>query len=119
MIRTKGGGEFVSPPPHISTRVQFIKDYQSRGHKIDRKLLNECAYYPKEGCQYCRWDWPFPKCQVAHILVDTRCAGVVGWKSTWRREKVGGKRKENPWKLLGKLPKELQEELMKLLEECE
>lgn len=107
-----------APPPHISTRLPYIKTYQSSGHKIDPKLLNECAYYPREGCQYCRWDWPYPKCERAEILVKTRCAGVTGWRFTGVREGKrvkGGKvsRKERFW---NDLPKELQDELRQIIE---
>lgn len=110
----------LAPPPHISTRVPYIKAYQSRGHKIDSKLLAECAYYPREGCQYCRWDWPFPKCNVAHILVDTRCAGTRGWKadpSTRRGQSKGkGKKQMKKEKFWDELPLQLQEELRALME---
>lgn len=106
-----------APPPHISTRVPHIKAYQGRGHKIDRKLLDECAYYPREGCQYCRWDWPFPKCEVAHILVDTRCAGTRGWKPDRSvRRKKEGKRQTKKEKFWDSLPDELQKELRELME---
>jgi len=107
------------PPPHISTRLPYIKEFQRHGHKVDKKLLYECAYYPRQGCEYCRWDWPYPKCSFAHILVDTRGAGVRGWKadpSTRRQSKGKGKKQTKKEKFWESLPIELQEELKQMME---
>ena len=108
-----------SAPPHppTPTRIPYLKNYQSRGHKLDRKLWDECAYYPREGCQFCRWDWPYPKCDVAHILVDTRCAGVTGWKPNRGGSKggEGSKKQTKKEKFWDALPKELQEELKQMI----
>jgi hypothetical protein len=50
-----------------------------RNHPIDGKLLSECSYYPRGGCQSCKWDWPNQRCDKAHILNDTRCQPILGW----------------------------------------
>lgn len=49
-----------------------VKNYT---HKLNRKLLSECAYYPRMGCQNCDWQSPNPDCKWSHILTDTRCDG--------------------------------------------
>jgi len=120
--------EYVSAPkPHISTRLPYIREFQRKGHKIDRKLLDECAYYPRGGCQFCRWDWPFPKCQYAHILVETRCAGVRGWKEDRSTKEIRrrvesrmkkGKKEVMSERFWDELPKELREELKRIMEEA-
>jgi len=114
-MRDKG----IAPVKAEPTRLPYLKNYQSRGHKLDTKLWDECAYYPREGCQYCRWDWPYPKCEVAHILVDTRCAGTRGWKpdsSARASGKATSKKQTKKEKFWNSLPSELQEELKKMME---
>lgn len=115
-MRDKG----IAPVKPEPTRLPYLKNYQSRGHKLDKKLWDECAYYPREGCQYCRWDWPYPKCDVAHILVDTRCAGTRGWKphsSIQAGRKKESKRQTKKEKFWDSLPIELQKELKAMMEE--
>lgn len=92
------------------TRLPYIKLFQSLGHKIDFRLLSECAYYPQAGCQDCRWDWPLADCPRAHILVDTRMTPLAGW--------VGKRRKESSpslERLLSTLSVEALEELRRIL----
>jgi len=102
-----------SPDPIISTRIPYIRAYQDRGYKIDWKLLNECAYYPREGCQDCKWDWPLQECQFAHILVATRIKELKGWQA---KSKAGkGKKQTTQEKFWKSLSKELQEELKELM----
>ena len=46
------------------------------GHEIDKKLLFECAYYPKapafgltvSSCVNCKFEKPIKKCPYSHIL---------------------------------------------------
>lgn len=45
-----------------------IRDWMETGHSLDKKLLLECAYYPRGGCQDCTFTNPNPKCDKSHIL---------------------------------------------------
>jgi hypothetical protein len=57
---------------------------------------------------------------VAHILVDTRCAGTRGWKphsSIQAGRKKESKRQTKKEKFWDSLPIELQKELKAMMEE--
>jgi len=51
---------------------KWVRLWIGSGHKLDERLLVECAYYPRGGCQNCSWDTPRPECQWSHILIDSR-----------------------------------------------
>lgn len=92
--------------------LQRVKNYN---HKIDRRLLSECAYYPRMGCQNCSWQSPNPDCRWSHILIDTRCGGepvimrkrVIKKKEGWLRE------------LINKLPPSAQREVEEIMSRME
>jgi hypothetical protein len=93
--------------------TQRVREWYRLGNKLDVRLLNECSYYPRGGCQDCSWEAPNPDCKWSHILIDTRCdnrgnAGRIHLKVV--------KRKEN-WlaALIAKLPKEAREEIEKVM----
>ena len=91
-----------------------VGEWGRQGHQLDIKLLFECAYYPRGGCQNCSWDKPNPKCPYSHILIDTRIGGapippqrVVKVKKSERKF----------WKELWEgLTPQLREEIEKVLE---
>jgi hypothetical protein len=69
------GGELTMKHPKqtavVSLQHRAIIDWGKR-YPIDNQLLDQCAYYPKAGCQYCSFDSPNPECSRSHILSDTR-----------------------------------------------
>jgi len=86
-------------------------------HKLDEKLLNECAYYPRIGCGDCSWEAPSHKCRWSHILVDTRVGGQPPFSLLSTKRK---KRGETAWGvnlngILKGLPEEAQREIRKIL----
>lgn len=90
-----------------------VKNYH---HKIDRKLLSECAYYPRQGCQNCNWQSPNSDCRWSHILTDTRC----GSAPIVQRVKKHSKKGEN-WmsQLVAKLPPSVQREVEEIMKRME
>ena len=90
-----------------------MREYQRMGHKIDETLLYECAYYPRGGCQNCTFDSPNDRCKWAHILIDTRINPPLNQTI----KQVKKNRKINIDVLLSRLPKEVREEIRKILGE--
>ena len=76
-------------------------------HKVDEKLLHECAYYPRGGCQDCHWMAPNPSCSYSHILIDTRIdTRGVNYGDRKRRTNPN-----NLANLLNKLPQNLKSQI--------
>jgi hypothetical protein len=93
-----------------------VKNYH---HKLDRKLLSECAYYPRQGCKDCNWDAPNPDCRWSHILIDTRC-GSSQPTVMRKRVKVAQKKGDTLWgvqidKLMRGLPPFARKEIEEIL----
>jgi len=91
--------------PSMALRV---RDWYRLRNKLDVKLLFECAYYPRSGCQDCSWESPNPDCKWSHILIDTR----IGGGHLRMRD---GKKKDSLEKILSRLPKEVMEEIKMIL----
>jgi hypothetical protein len=87
-----------------------IREWYRLGNKIDVRLLFECAYYPRGGCQDCSWELPNSDCKWSHILIDTRIDG-----DGHLRMREGRKRQESLEKILSKLPKEVMDEIKQVL----
>lgn len=95
----------------ISKRMQVrLSEWYRLGNKLDVKLLFECAYYPRGGCNDCSWDYPNGNCKRAHILIDTRIDG-----GGHLRVKGGGRKKDSLERVLLKLPKEARDEIQMIL----
>jgi hypothetical protein len=92
--------------PSMALRV---REWYRQRHKLDVKLLFECAYYPRGGCQNCSWDSPNSDCKWSHILIDTRVDG------SGQLRMRGGKKKDSLEKILSRLPKEAMEEIKMIL----
>ncbi len=102
-----------SPTNLVSSRLPFIRLFIQNNHQVDDKLLQECAYYPRQGCEKCRWEYPLTTCPVAHILVDTRCGGIEGWRAGAR---VVRERERDVW---ATLPTFVKERILQLIKEEE
>jgi hypothetical protein len=98
--------------PSMATRVAQWMRY---GHKPDYKLLRECAYYPRGGCQDCAWESPRSECPFSHILIDTRIESPTGTPRVTSQKKEKG----TAWgvsltSLIKRLPPEVGREVEKL-----
>jgi len=113
MKRKSNPQSWNQPTQTTSPRLPYINLFQQRGYKIDFKLLTECAYYPRQGCQLCKWEWPLPECQFAHILVDTRIGGIAGWKGGKQKKE----KKEKVIVIWEGLPDEVKGEILEVLKE--
>lgn len=89
-----------------------VNQWQRLGHKTDPILLNQCAYYPRGGCQDCTFDQPNDSCKWSHILIDTRINPPL--KQTIKQVKKN--RKVNIDVLFSQLPEEVREEIRRIIE---
>jgi hypothetical protein len=91
-----------------------VKNYR---HKVDRKLLSECAYYPRQGCHHCSWDAPNPDCRWSHILIDTRC----GSQPIIQRVRKASSKKGENWmaELISRLPPSAKREVEDIIKRLE
>jgi hypothetical protein len=104
---------------------QAVRSWHQNGHHLDVTLLNECAYYPRQGCDQCTFNNPNPHCKRAHILVDTRIG--FNWVppqkqvqkdtlSTPKQPKTREEKLSAMEKFCQSLPSHVREEVMRVLE---
>jgi len=115
--------------PSISMVIApYVREWVARGHSIDDKLLVECAYYPRGGCQHCSWNRPNPHCKWSHILVDTRIdpfhPSPTPTNPTPSKGKTDGQPHFKAWgidlsSLMKKVPKSMREEMERIIRESE
>lgn len=89
-----------------------VAAWHRQGHKLDTTLLNQCAYYPRGGCQHCHFDSPSSDCKWAHILKDTRINPPNISNQIKPNKRI---KKADLDVLLSRLPEEAREEIMRFI----
>ena len=101
------------PTIQLSPMMQNrVAEWKRLGHSINLKLLSECAYYPRGGCQNCEWNSPNPDCKWSHILIDTR----IDTSGLNIKIKMKKRERSDMEKLLTLLPPEARKEIEKLFQ---